>query len=228
MLLLGTLINVATVLTGSLVGLYAKAKLPQRYVQIIFQGIGIFTLVLGVSMALKTQMILIPIFSLIIGGILGEWWDLEAKVGHLANWVKRKVHVGNDRFAEGLTTAFLLFCMGSMTILGAFEEGTAGKSDLLITKSVMDGFSSLALASALGVGVAFTVVPLFLFQGGLTLMAAWMGNLLPATAIGELTATGGMMLVALAFSILDVKKIKVVNFLPALLFAIVLSLLFQP
>lgn len=228
MILLGTVINVATVLTGSVVGLYANTKLPQRYVHIIFQAIGVFTLVLGVSMALKTQQMLIPIFSLLLGGLLGEWWDLDAKVGRLAAWAKRKTGSGNDRFAEGLTTAFLLFCMGSMTILGAFEEGTAGKSDLLITKSVMDGFSSLALASALGVGVAFSVVPLFLFQGGLTLLAVWLGDLLPATAIGELTSTGGMMLVALAFSILDIKKIKVVNFLPALVVAIVLSLIFQP
>src|SRR5574344_1207275 len=228
MILLGTLVNVATVLTGSLAGVYANAKLPQRYVRIIFQALGVFTLVLGVSMALKTQQMLIPIFSLLVGGLLGEWWDLDGKMGHLAEWVKRKTKSGNERFTEGVTTAFLLFCMGSMTVLGAFEEGTAGKSDLLITKSVMDGFSSLALASALGIGVAFSVVPLFLFQGGLTLLAAWLGNLLPAATIVELTSTGGMMLVALAFSLLDVKKIKVINFLPALVVAIALSLIFQP
>lgn len=226
MILLGTLVNVVTVLTGSLVGLYANAKLPQRYVQAIFQVLGVFTLVLGVSMALETRHLLIPLFSLLLGGLLGARWDLDERVNRLATWAKRKTRSGNERFAEGLTTAFLLFCMGSMTILGAFEEGTTGNSELLITKAIMDGFSSLALASALGVGVVFSVVPLFLFQGGLTFLAAWLGDLLPATAIGELTSTGGMMLVALAFSLLHVKTIKVVNFLPALVLAIVFSLLF--
>jgi hypothetical protein len=227
MMLLGTLVNVATVLTGSLVGVFANTRLPKRYVTIIFHALGVFTLVLGVSMALKTQQMLIPIFSLLLGGLLGEWWNLDGKIGHLAAWVKRKTKSGNERFTEGITTAFLLFCMGSMTILGAFAEGTAGKSDLLITKSVMDGFSSMALATALGVGVAFSVVPLFLFQGGLTLLAAWFGSLLPTATVGELTSTGGMMLVALAFSILDIKKINVVNFLPGLVVAIILSLIFQ-
>lgn len=228
MLLFGTLINVATVLVGSALGLFARAKLPERYVRTIFQAIGLFTLVLGISMALKTQQLLIPVFSLLLGGLVGTWLDIDAAVGRLAGWAKRKTHLKSERFTEGLTTAFLLFCMGSMTIVGAFEEGTAGKSDLLITKSVMDGFSALALSSALGVGVAFSVLPLFLFQGGLTLLAAWLGGLLPTTAIDELSAAGGLLLVALAFSILDIQKIKVVNFIPALVFAVVLSLIFLP
>lgn len=227
MILFGTLTNVALVLAGSMVGLYAKSKLPQRIVTTIFQAIGVFTLYMGVSMAMKTHQVLIPIFSLIIGAALGEWADLDAYIGRFGAWAKRKTRSGNEAFAEGLTSAFLLFCMGSMTILGAFEEGTRGDSNLLVAKSVMDGFSALALSSALGLGVAFSVIPLFIFQGGLTLLAGWLGNQMPTVVVDELTASGGLILLALALSILDIKKIKVVNFLPALVVSVVLAYLFQ-
>ncbi len=227
MILFGTLTNVALVLAGSMVGLYAKSKLPQRIVTIIFQAIGVFTLYMGVSMAMKTHQVLIPIFSLIIGAAIGEWIDLDAYIGRFGAWAKRKTRSGNEAFAEGLTSAFLLFCMGSMTILGAFEEGTRGDSNLLVAKSVMDGFSALALSSALGLGVAFSVIPLFIFQGGLTLLASWLGNQMPTVVVDELTASGGLILLALALSILDIKKIKVVNFLPALVVSVALAYLFR-
>jgi hypothetical protein len=122
-----------------------------------------------------------------------------------------------------MITAFLLFCVGSMTILGAFEEGTRGDSSLLITKAVMDGFSSLALASGLGLGVLFSIVPLLVFQGGLTLAAAWLGEFVPLPVISEMSAVGGLMLLGLGLSILEIKKIKVVNMLPALVFAVALA-----
>jgi uncharacterized membrane protein YqgA involved in biofilm formation len=122
-----------------------------------------------------------------------------------------------------MITAFLLFCVGSMTILGAFEEGTQGDSSLLITKAVMDGFSSLALASALGVGVLFSVVPLLVFQGGLTLAAAGLGGFIPPQVIAEMSSVGGLMLLGLGLSILEIKRIKVVNMLPALLVAALLA-----
>jgi uncharacterized membrane protein YqgA involved in biofilm formation len=226
MILFGTAVNVATVLAGSLVGFYFNSRLPKKIVNLIFQAIGLFTLYIGITMTMKTHQILILIFSMILGSALGEWIDIDKYITRFGEWTKLKIRSKNEHFTEGMISAFLLFCMGSMTILGAFEEGTAGKSDLLVAKSVMDGFSSLALASALGLGVTFSVLPLMIFQGGLTLLSGWIGNLMPQAVIDEMSAAGGLILVGLSLVILEIKTIKVVNMLPALLFAIILAYIF--
>ncbi len=222
MILFGTLVNVATVVAGSAVGLFFKSKFPERISKIIFQAIGLFTIYIGVTMAMRTNQILILIFSIVIGSAIGEWIDLERYISKFSEQMKVKIKSNNENFTEGMITAFLLFCMGSMTILGAFEEGTTGKSDLLFAKSIMDGFSSLALAAAFGVGVAFAVVPLLIFQGGLTLLSIWMGKEMPGEAICEISAVGGLMLMGMGLSIMDIKKIKVVNMLPSLVIAVIL------
>jgi len=233
MILAGTALNVLTVAAGSLLGAFFGSRIPERISRIVFQAIGLFTLFIGMSMALKSQRILIPVFSLILGAALGEWLDLDAAVGRFGAWVKRrssaaqKTNAGAATFSEGMITAFLLFCVGSMTILGAFEEGTRGDSSLLITKAVMDGFSSLALASALGIGVLFSIGPLLIFQGGLTLAAAGLGEFVPPPVIAEMSAVGGLMLLGLGLSILEIKKIKVVNMLPALLVGALLAALIR-
>lgn len=226
MLLLGTLINIATIIAGSITGYIFHSKLPQNILKIVFQGIGLFTIYIGIDMAMKTSNFIILVFSMILGAASGEWIDIEKYINCFSEWVKAKVKSDNESFSEGMITAFLLFCMGSMTILGAFEEGTKGNSDLLIAKSLMDGFGSLALASALGIGVLFSIIPLFIFQGGLTLLAFWLGNLMPVMVINEMTAVGGLMLIGLGFSIMEIKKIKVINMLPALVFSIILAYLF--
>jgi uncharacterized membrane protein YqgA involved in biofilm formation len=228
MILFGTIVNVATIIAGSLLGYFFHSKLPPRIAKIIFQAIGLFTIYIGITMTMKSHQILILIFSMVLGSALGEWIDIDRHINRFSDWVKGKVKSGNENFSEGMITAFLLYCMGSMTILGAFEEGTQLNSDLLIAKSVMDGFSSLALASALGLGVAFSVIPLIVFQGGLTLLAGWLGNLMPETVVDEMSAVGGLMLVGLGFSIMEIKKIKVVNMLPSLVIAIILAYIFIP
>ncbi len=225
MILQGTFINIATVLAGSFVGFFFHSKLPKRLVDITFQAIGLFTLYIGVTMAMRVHQILILIFSMVLGALVGEWLNLEALVNRFSNWVKVRFKFNQPTFSEGMISAFLLFCMGSMTILGAFEEGTQGKSDLLVAKSIMDGVSSVALASALGIGVAFSVLPLLVFQGGLTLLAMWFGKLMPQTVIDEMSAVGGLLLIGLGLSILEIKKIKVINMLPAIVIAIALAFL---
>jgi hypothetical protein len=226
MLLLGTIINIATIIAGSITGYVFHSRLPQKILKIVFQGIGLFTIYIGIDMSMKTNSFIILVFSMILGAACGEWIDIEKYINRFSEWVKTKVKSDNESFSEGMITAFLLFCMGSMTILGAFEEGTKGNSDLLIAKSLMDGFGSLALASALGIGVLFSIIPLFIFQGGLTLLAFWLGNLMPDPVINEMTAVGGLMLIGLGFSIMDIKKIKIINMLPALVFSIILAYLF--
>lgn len=221
--MIGTVVNAAAILAGGGIGLLLRSRLPKRIVTIVFQAIGLFTLFLGVTMAMKTSQFLVLIFSLVIGSIAGEAIDLEKYMQQWSNSLKKRLKSKNSRFSEGLVTAFLLYCMGSMTILGAFEEGMGDYPNLLLAKSVLDGFSSIALASALGVGVLFSVVPLLIYQGGLTLLAAYFGNFFPETIIDELTATGGILLIGLGINILEIKQLRVLNMLPALIVVVVLA-----
>jgi len=225
--MLGTIVNIITVLIGSLIGSFFSKKLPSKVIKTIYQAIGLFTIFLGFQMASKTQHYLIMIFSLLFGAICGEFINLERITDKFGNFIKKKIKTQNPNFSEGFVSAFLLFCMGSMTILGAIEEGMGNKPNLLVTKSLLDGFSSMALASALGIGVAFSVIPLFIYQGGLTFLALWFGNYFSQLVINELTAVGGIILVGIGISILDIKKINAVNLLPALIFAIIFTYLTQ-
>jgi len=224
--MLGTLVNVGTVILGSSLGLLLHARLPRKLIVIVFQVIGLFTLFLGFSMALKTTNFLIMVFSGALGAIIGELCQIERGINRLGEGLKHRLKSENDKFAEGLVTAFLLFCMGSMTILGAFEEGLGGKPNLLLAKSLLDGFSSMALAAGLGVGVLLAVVPLLIYQGGLTLLAGLLGDVLTTPVVNEMTAVGGLLLIGLGLTILEIKTVKVVNMLPALVVAIILAGLF--
>jgi uncharacterized membrane protein YqgA involved in biofilm formation len=224
--MLGTLINAGAVIAGSGVGLLIHAKLPPKITTITFQGIGLFTLVIGFSMAMNTQNFLVMIFSLVIGGILGELIDIGAHLDTLSNFFKIKIKSKNEKFSEGLISAFLLFCMGSMTILGAIEEGLGNPPNLLLAKSVLDGFASIALATTFGIGVLFSVAPLLIYQGGLTLFASLLQNLLSKVVVNEISAVGGLILVGLGINILALKEIKILNMLPALLIAGILSYFF--
>ncbi len=224
--MIGTLVNVATVVAGSTIGILFKSRLPQRFIKIFFQVIGLFTLYLGVSMALKSTHVLQMVFSLILGAVIGEILHLDRGMEKLADKIKRRFKSKNERFTDGLLTAFLLYCMGSLTILGAIEEGMTGDAHLLFIKSLMDGVSSIALASGLGIGVLFSAIPLLIFQGGITLMAMWLGDFFPAVMITELSAVGGILLLGLGLDILGIKKIKVINMLPALVVIVILIWLF--
>ncbi len=216
----GTFLNVITVLIGSAIGMLLKSKLPERLTKTVFQSLGLFTLALGFIMALKAEDYLIIVFSLVIGAVIGEILDLEKLISGLAGKMKKKIKIKDKKFSEGLLTAFLLFCMGSMTILGAFDEGMKGDPTLLITKSVMDGFAAMALASAFGIGVAFSVIPLLIYQGGLTIFASYLGGFFSEIMINELTAVGGILLIGLGINILEIKKIKIFNILPALVLVV--------
>lgn len=225
-MIFGTLVNIGAVIIGSLIGLLVHNRMPKRITQLVFQAIGLFTLFLGFFMAGKTEHFLIMIFSLVIGAIIGELIDLDKQINRFSLWLKRKIGSKNSKFSDGFLTSFLLFCMGSMTILGAIEEGMGGNPDLLLAKSVLDGFSSIALAAAMGIGVLFSIIPLLLYQGGLTLFASFLQDYLSTPIINELSAVGGILLIGLGLNILEIKKIKVLNLTPALLVAVVLAYFF--
>ncbi len=222
--MIGTIINVVAIILGSFFGLLFHSKVPEKFIKIAFVGIGIFTLVLGFKMALESNEALFMVFSIIIGSIIGEALDLDKRLNDLSNGLKKRLGNENDNFSNGLITAFLLFCTGSLTILGAIQEGVEGTYELLMTKSLMDGFSSLALASTLGVGVLFSVIPLVLYQGGLTLAAGQLQEYLTTPMITEISAVGGLLLIALGLNILELKEIKVTNMLPSLIIIVLFML----
>ncbi len=213
---MGTLFNAITVIVGSLLGLLIRKRLPKRFINMVFVALGLFTIVLGIKMALQSNELLLMVFSLVLGGLLGEWVQIEKRLEAGVDRLKAKSKIESSKFTEGLTTAFMLFCVGSLTILGAFEEGLGKPPNLLITKGVMDGFSSIALSAAFGIGVLFSVVPLVLYQGGLTIFAAYLAPFLNDLMINELSAVGGVLIVGVGISILEVKEISIINLLPAL------------
>ncbi len=221
---MGTFINAAAVAAGSAAGLTFAGRLPHKVRNRVMDGIGLVSIYLGVSMSLETAQPLIVIFSLILGGITGSAAGLEKKTGQWAGHFSDGKDTG--RFIEGMTTAFLIFCMGSMTVVGAIEEGISGRSHLLLAKSLMDGFTSMALASAYGKGVLFSIFPLLLFQGLLTVSASVASPFLSGHLISNLTGVGGLMVIGLGITILDIKKITVIDYLPSLLYAALLSMVF--
>ena len=216
--MIGTLVNTGAVAVGSCIGLIFKKSLPGKYQTIYFQGVGLFTLLYGITMAMVISFPLWVILSLVTGGFLGVRMKLENRVEQLGNYIQLKIRIKNDRFTEGLTTSFLLFCIGSMTILGAIEEGVGKTPDILFTKSILDFFSAIMLASGLGTGVLFSAIPLLLFQGGITLFVSIAGKDIPPQIVSELTVVGGILLIGLSFNLLKIKKIEIINLLPALLF----------
>lgn len=220
--MIGTLVNIIAIVVGGSIGLLLNKKLPDRFVRVFFQVIGLFTLYLGMSMALETTHVLHMIMALIIGALVGEALNLQKGAEQISGFLKSRLNIGNEKFTEGLLTAFLLYCVGSLTILGAIEEGMGGSPKLLYVKSLMDGVSSIALASGLGIGVLFSIVPLFLLQGGITFFASIFGDFFPAVMIAEMSAVGGILLIGMSINILNIKKINVMNMLPSLVVIIIL------
>lgn len=224
--MIGTLVNTAAVFVGGAIGLLLKKNMPERVTSIYFQAVGLFTLAIGISMAVKMEQMLIVVGSLAIGSLLGEWMNLEAGAERMSEYLKKKFRIGSEKFSEGLITAFLLFCIGSMTVLGTIQEGTGGSSDLLFTKSLMDFFSAILLASAFGLGVVASAVPLLLFQGALTLLAMYAGSLFTPQIILGLTNVGGILLIGLGINILEIKKLRIMNMLPSLVVVVILLWIF--
>jgi uncharacterized protein len=225
--MIGTLINFAAVIAGSFLGNFLGSRLPERLRQTVIAGLGLFTLVLGIQMFLSTKNALIVLGSVLIGALLGEWWQIESGLEKLGVWLEKKVSSSGEqsehspeKFIKGFLTASLVFCIGPMAILGSIQDGLTGNFQLLAVKSTLDGFASLAFASSLGVGVGFAALPVLVYQGAVTLLAHQLQPLMSERMIAEMTATGGVLLVGIALSgLLEIKKIRVGNFLPALVVA---------
>ncbi len=221
----GTILNVVAVLIGTAIGLALGSRFPERMRQTVMAGLGIMVLVVGVSMAI-TGNALIVLFSILIGGIIGELIDVDGKLNALGKWLENRFAKNQEggSFTKGFVTASLVFCVGPMTILGSIQDGLTGDYRLLAIKSILDMFAGLAFASTLGIGVAFAAVTVFLVQGGIALLAmllgASLGGITPQTPwVIQMTATGGAVIVGISFLLLDLKQIRVANFTPAILIA---------
>ena len=223
----GTLVNTGTVLLGSSLGLLIGSKLPDRIKNMVMHALGLSTLLIGLKMAFKTENILFVIGSLAIGGIIGELLKLEERLESLGEFIKRKVKSESGSFVLGFVTSSLVFCIGPMTIVGSIQDGVSGDASLLFAKSLMDGFAAMIFASSLGVGVIFSSLTVLIFQGGLTILGSRLSFLLQPVVLDELVATGGLIIVGIGIYLLGIKKLKVGNFLPALVIVVILVLIFK-
>lgn len=219
----GTIVNIFAVLFGGTFGTFLGEHFPERIKQTIVTGLGLFTLVYGIQLFLKTENAVIVLGSLLVGALLGEWWRIEKKVQSFGHWLEsRMVHNGKsrdqDRFVKGFLTASLVFCVGPMSILGPIQDGLIGDFNLLVVKSILDGFSALAFASSLGIGVVFSVLVILIYQGGISLLATQVQAVITPEIINEMSAVGGVIIVGISISsLLEIRPIRSGNFLPAII-----------
>ncbi|MFE4133421.1 DUF554 domain-containing protein [Peribacillus sp. YIM B13482] len=226
MVLLGALVNGACILIGSILGRFLQ-HIPEKIKETVMSGIGLAVMVLGLQMGLKSDQFLIVILSIVGGAVLGEWMNLEARLNSLGNWIERRMKAKEGiSISQGFVTATLIFGIGAMAIIGAMDSGIRNDHDVLITKAIIDGFTALVLASTLGIGVLFSAFPVILYEGLIAIFSRQINTLIPTALMDsfilEMTATGGVMILAIGLNIIGVTKIRVANLLPGIIITAIL------
>lgn len=223
--MIATIINVILVLAGSAAGLMFKNLISDRLMSILTHALGLCVLGIGIGSVTGTQDMLCVIVCMVLGAVLGNAVDIERRLEGAGDLLRARIPKGegNSRFTEGFVNASLLFCVGAMAITGSIEAGLNHNYEIIVSKGVIDGVTSISFAATMGIGVAFSVIPLLVYQGGITLLAGWVGPYLPEAVITEMTAVGGTLIVAIAINMLGLgkEKIKVGNMLPAMFLPIV-------
>lgn len=224
--MLGVLVNVGTVLIGSLVGLFLKRGIPEKVTEALMIGIGLCTVFIGISGALQGENTLVLILSMAIGSVIGTLLDIDKQLNRLASYVETrfKQKDGQMTVAEGFVTASLLFCVGAMTIVGSLQAGLTGDCEMLFTKATLDLISSCVLAASLGIGVLLSDIFVLVFQGGIVLLAGFVAPFLTDYAIAEMTCAGSVLIIGLGLNLIGVTKIKVANYLPVIFIPPILCL----
>ncbi len=223
--LTGSYINVALVVLGGAIGLLLKKGLPERVSDAVMKGLGLCVLYIGISGCLKGENALIAVISMAVGTIFGSAVDLDKRMNNLAAKVEKKLtknSSGESNMAQGLVTATLLFCVGAMAVVGSLDSGISGDYSTLATKSVIDGVSSIVLASTLGYGVLLSSIPIFLYQGSITLLAGVVAPFLNEYTVNEMTCVGSLLIIAIALNMLKITNIKVMNSLPAVFLPVII------
>lgn len=226
---LGTIVNTIAVIVGSLIGLFIKGGLKKRYQEIIMQALGLATLFIGaagamsgmlkiVDQGLETQGSMLLIGSLVAGSLVGEFFNIELRLEQLGIWIKSKVNVKNDTtFVEGFVTSALVICVGAMAIVGALQDGLQGDPSTLFAKAILDFIIVMVFASTLGIGVTFSALPLFVYQGVITIFATFLKPFLTDLVIVNLSFVGSVLIFAVGINLCFGKKIRVANMLPAMI-----------
>jgi hypothetical protein len=230
---MGTLVNTAAIIVGGVLGTLIKNGLGKKYKDIIMQAIGLSVMIVGISGALQgiyqvtetgqlnRQYITIMIIGLVIGSIAGELVRIEDRLDSLGKWFQSRFSKGSGSFSEGFVTASLVFCVGAMAIVGSLEDGLSGDTATLFAKSILDGVASLIFASSLGIGVAFSAIPVLVYQGSITLLAGVIKPWLTDVVISQTSVIGGVLILAIGLNLLGITKVKVGNMLPAVLIPII-------
>jgi len=225
---LGTFVNTIAIVVGGLVGLFFGQAFPDKIKKTVIQGIGLAILLIGGSMALQTKNPLIIISSLVLGAIIGELIDIELRLQHFGEWLERKFAKKGQvtGFTKAFVTTSLIYCVGAMAIMGSLESGLNGNHNILFAKSMLDGITAVIFASSMGIGVLVSALPVFLYQGSITMAAVLLQGILSPPVIAEMSATGGLLILGIGFNILELKEIKVGNLLPAVFIVVPITLLF--
>ncbi len=225
--MLGTIVNCAAILVGGLLGMLLKKGLPERLSTSVMQGVGLIVVYIGITGALKGENVLLATIAMVVGGLLGTLLDLDGLVNRFAHWMERKLvkdAAAAGTFGEGFVNATLLFCVGAMAVVGSLNSGLSGDHSVLFTKSVLDGVSSVVFASAMGGGVLLSALPLFVYQGAITLLAQTLAPVLSTSVVNEMTCVGSLLIMAIGLNLLKITNIKVMNFLPAIFLPILLCM----
>ncbi len=237
--MIATIINALAIVIGTIIGLLARKGFSEKARDAVYNATGVISLVIGFTMAIKTEHVLAFALAIIAGGLIGSALDVEGAIYRLGEWLRRKFakHPGdaaeagnnagtNAGFAYGFLNASVLFCVGAMALVGSFKAGAEGDYDLLLTKSIMDGVIAIMFAGAMGAGVGFSAISVLIYQGILTLAAVWVKPYVTETMMVEMSAVGGALVVMIGINLLGLKKIRTGDFLPALVLIVVLSMLF--
>ncbi len=216
--LVGTFVNVATVLAGGTIGLAFKKGIPQRMSDSVFKALGLITMFIGISGCLCGENTLISVIAMILGTVIGEGIDLDKRINNVGKFIEKKVSKGDEKstVAQGFVSSSLLFCVGAMTIVGSLQAGLNGDCSVLFTKSAMDFCSSIIFASTLGIGVLFSAGFVLAYQGLITLLATWIAPVLTTAVVNEINCVGYVIIIGLALNILGITKLKVMNMVPAI------------
>lgn len=228
---LGTIANAAAIICGALAGIVLRRGLPEKWQQTIMQGVALCIVVIGLQMAFKTANIVIVVVSLVIGSIIGEYFDIEDNLQKFGSWIAFKVYHGKDgsfaaQLARGFISSTLIFCIGAMAVVGALQDGLKQDPTILYAKATLDGIISVILTANLGIGVAFSAFSVFIYQGCLTLLAAFLQTVMTEAVLNEITACGGVLITAIGINMLKILEIRISNQLPAIFIAWLLAYIF--
>jgi uncharacterized membrane protein YqgA involved in biofilm formation len=213
---LGTVVNTLAIIVGSLIGLLFRGGIPEKYSQTIMHAIGLAVILIGMKTALQTDAIMMVIISLAVGSVIGEWLKIEDRLQDLGKAIGRRLAGDSQGIAKGFVNASLLYCVGAMAIVGAMDSGLTGNHQTLYAKSVLDGLGSVLFASTLGIGVMFSAVSVFVYQGLITLSASFLKQFLTPEVIAQMSSVGGLLILAIGIGLLEIKTLKIGNMLPAI------------